>query len=301
MYGQNLISIEHLTTDEIVTLIEKAAEFKVSPNSQIAQGKILATCFFEPSTRTRLSFESAALRLGAQVVSVSSAEGTSISKKESLNDSLRVISNYSDCVAVRVPTKLTDDDLRGTSVPIINAGDGSFEHPTQTLVDLFTLHQCFKKLQGLKIALVGDLFYGRTVHSLLRVAHLFDFEIFLLASPGLGLSKEYEELIAMRKVKVNHCSSLEEILPVVDAMYMTRMQKERGKSGSDFPEHTLTIELDLLNKYAHPGLKILHPLPRNEEIPTAIDDTPYAYYFEQAANGVYIRQALLASILGCSL
>lgn len=296
--NRSIISITDLTKEDLLQVIKRAEEIKKKKPRRDLEGFVLASCFFDPSTRTRLSFESAMLRLGGQVIGFSDALSTSAKKGESLHDTMRVVGQYADVIVLRHPL---DGAARcaseATLKPVINAGDGSNQHPTQTLLDLFSIKECQGKLKGLNIAFAGDLKHGRTVHSLSLACALFDTRLFFVSSEQLALPDEICHALRKRGVKFSFHRSIEEILGKVDILYMTRIQKERLDPGLHNGDDTLTsLKLPHLSK-AKKNLKILHPLPRLNEIDIAIDKTPYAYYFEQAENGLYVRQALLSLIL----
>ena len=277
-----MISMDDLSKEEILALLKRAAEIKKKAPGPILQGKVMGSCFFEPSTRTRLSFEAAMKRLGGEVIGFSGAEGTSAAKGESLADAIRVIGAYVDVVVLRHPTPGAALEAKMcTKTPVINAGDGANEHPTQTLLDLFTMQECRGSLEGVKIAVVGDLLHSRTVHSLVRALKHFSADIRFVAPPELAYpGNETHE-------------TLEAVIGEVDFLYMTRVQKER-QGGEGKAPYILTPEL--LEK-GKKGLKVLHPLPRQEEIDPAVDALEQAHYFAQAENGLYVRQALLAEVL----
>jgi aspartate carbamoyltransferase catalytic subunit len=294
---RDFITIDDLTKEEILTLLKKAEEFKRRPAKKLLQGSILANCFFEPSTRTRLSFETAALKLGCSVTGFSEIESTSAKKGESLHDTIKIIGNYADIIVIRHPlegaAKLAS---LATDKPVINAGDGANQHPTQTLLDLFTIKESQKKLNGLKIALVGDLKYGRTVHSLALACALFDIRLYFLSPEPLTMPDYILHELRKKKAKVSFHHTIEEIIDKIDILYITRLQKERFDEISyEKIKDQYVLKAAMLKK-AKKNLKILHPLPRVNEIDREIDSSPYAYYFEQAANGLPVRQALLAML-----
>jgi aspartate carbamoyltransferase catalytic subunit len=292
----HLISMNDLSREEIELILHAAKTFEKKPPSDLLKGLILASCFFEPSTRTRLSFETAMLRLGGSCIGFSESGSTSIKKGESLFDTMRVIGSYADILVLRHPS---DGAARlstyATQKPLINAGDGSNQHPSQTLIDLFTIEQTQGKLDNLNVVLAGDLKFGRTVHSLsLALAH-FGARLYFVSSEMLHLPESIQHFLRKKGVKFSFHHSLEDVLAKADIIYMTRIQKERFESGTLF-ENSLSLKLKHLAQ-AKENLKILHPGPRNEEIEKKIDDTPFAAYFEQAANGICVRMALLALLL----
>ncbi len=296
--GRDLISISDLSKAEIELVLATALKFQKHPKPDLLKGSILASCFFEPSTRTRLSFESAMHRLGGSVIGFSEAGTTSAKKGESLSDSMRVIGSYADIVVIRHPQEGSARlAAESTDKPVINGGDGANQHPTQTLLDLFTILECQGKIDELHIALVGDLKYGRTIHSLsLALAH-YPIRLYFVSPESLVLPDAITHELKKKGVKFSFHEKLEEVIPKVDILYMSRIQKER------FPDAQIDFTNTCLLKKKHlerakPNLRILHPLPRVDEIEAAIDDTPFAYYFQQTANGVPVRMALLALLLG---
>lgn len=298
LYQQDIVSVQDLSLEHIQLILDKAKEFKQNPISNVLQNKIIAHCFFESSTRTRLSFESAALRLAGRVIGFSSDEAISTQKGETLSDTIRVVSEYSDLIVIRNPREGAARLAAEVSQkPIINAGDGANQHPTQALVDLFTIRECQGKLNGLSIALVGDLKYGRTIHSLTQACMLFDIRLYLVSPEGLALPESICDTLKKAGVRFSFHQSLEEVIPKIDILYFTRIQKERF-ADAEFQaiKNKYVLTADLLRN-AKPNLKILHPLPRVDEIETSVDHTPHAHYFEQAANGVCVRQALLTLLL----
>jgi aspartate carbamoyltransferase catalytic subunit len=298
LFNSDLLSMKELTAAQIELVMQTAAKLKKEQPRDLLKNKLLAQCFFEPSTRTRLSFESAALRLGGQVIGFAGDESLSTQKGETLSDTMRVVSSYADLIVIRHPkegsARLASE---AASIPVINAGDGANQHPTQTLVDLFSILECQGTLDDLSIALVGDLKYGRTVHSFVQACKLFNIRLFLVAPEALTLPETICDVLKREGVRFSFHQTLQEVIHKVDVVYMTRIQKERMTQNEYVASREkLTLTSQMLDQ-VKPNLRILHPLPRVDEIDTAIDATPYAYYFEQAANGVYIRQALLTLIL----
>lgn len=298
LYQRDILSVKALSLDDINCILDTATQLKHSTNAHALQGKLVAQCFFEPSTRTRLSFESAALRLGGRVLGFSSADNLSVKKGESLHDSIRVISDYADVIVIR-------HQLEGaarlaaeiSNKPVINAGDGANQHPTQALVDLFTIKECQNRLNGLSIGLVGDLKYGRTIHSFAQACMLFDVRLYLVSPDSLTLPEPICDMLKKKGIRFSFHRSLEEVIPKVDILYMTRIQQERF-SHSEYPlvkDHYILTPEHLA--HAKSNLKVLHPLPRVNEIHVDVDKTPYAHYFQQAANAVPVRQALLTLLL----
>lgn len=288
-------------TQQLLTL---AGDIIQNPTAyqDVCKRKKLATLFYEPSTRTRLSFEAAMMNLGGNVLGFSSADSSSAAKGESVADTIRVISGYADICAMRHPKE--GAPLRASqfsSIPVINAGDGGHQHPTQTLTDLLTIYRRKGRLTNLTIGLCGDLKFGRTVHSLIKSLSSYEGISFVLISPDELRVPDYviSEAITPNNVPYTQVSSLEEAMPSLDILYMTRVQKERFFNEEDYIRlknyYILTKEKMGLAK---PDMAVLHPLPRVNEISTAVDDDPRAAYFEQAQNGVYVRMALIMTLLG---
>jgi aspartate carbamoyltransferase catalytic subunit len=300
LHHRDIISIHDLSKEEILYILEKSRDLKRHPPKEVLKGLILGSCFFEPSTRTRLSFESAMKRLGGNVIGFSEASSTSTAKGESLYDSMKIMGQYADFLVIRHPlegsARLAAD---ATDKPVINAGDGSNQHPTQTLLDLATIQECQGGLEGMSIAFVGDLKYGRTVHSLAQASAHFNMRLYFVTSEGLEMPEEICDDLRKKGVRFSLHKSIEEVVDKVDILYMTRIQEERfpNKALYERLKNNFVLQLKTL-KSAKPHLKVFHPLPRVGEIAREIDSTPHAYYFEQAQNGVYVRQALLMLVLG---
>lgn len=302
LYGSDIVSMQDLTLPRIQLILDTAAKLKAESPPQLLKNKIIAHCFFEPSTRTRLSFEAATLRLGGNVIGFSSDEALSTRKGETLYDTIKVVSEYADLIIIRHPkegaARLTADV---SNKPVINAGDGANQHPTQALLDLFTIQECQQRLDGLSIALVGDLKYGRTIHSFAQACMLFNIRLFLVAPDALALPESICDTLKKVGVRFSSHQSIEEVIPKVDILYMTRIQQERfSESEYQAIRKQYVLTPDMLST-ARPNLKILHPLPRVNEIEVGVDETPYAHYFQQAANGLYVRQALLSLLLNKNL
>lgn len=295
----HLTAIDDLTTEEVEQILDRADLFKQEPPSNSLNGKILASCFFEPSTRTKLSFESAMLRLGGSTIGFADAGVSSQAKGESLQDSIGVIQHYADVIVLRHPLEgAAQWAAQYSSVPVINAGDGGHQHPTQTLLDLYSIRECQGGLKNLSITLAGDLKFGRTVHSLLQALTPYKPRIYLVSPPELELPSTYCDLMRSSGIKYSYHSSLKEVLPKTNVLYMTRIQNERLGSHPEIKrmrDH-YTLHPSLLENVKE-SFRILHPLPRTSEIPNEIDSTPYAYYFQQAHNGLFVRQALLTTLL----
>ena len=299
--GRDIISIEDFSREEInyILNISKTMEPIASKGSDMLKGKILATLFFEPSTRTRLSFEAAMLKLGGSTIGFAEAESASVKKGENLADTVRTVENYADVIALRHPlegaAKLAAEFSK---VPIINGGSGAEEHPTQALIDLYTMQKEKGKIDGLKIALVGDLRYGRTVHSLAYALSLYNVELHLISPESLRMRREVLRTI-QNKIPVTEDSNLEKVIPQIDVLYVTRIQKERFPDPAEYAKVKGVYKIDLKTlSSAKKDLIILHPLPRVDEIAAEVDNTSQARYFQQVWNGVVVRMALLALVLG---
>lgn len=298
LYGKDVISIDDLSLAQIELVLATAKQLKKQPVSSALKGKLLAHCFFEPSTRTRLSFEAATLRLDGRVIGFADGGNTSAKKGETLQDSVRVIAEYADLLIIRHPQEGSARLAAEVSdKPVINAGDGANQHPTQTLVDLFTIQECQQKINGLNIAVVGDLKYGRAAHSLLQACALFDIRLFLISPPSLALPESICDVLKKQGIRFSFHQSMEEVMSKLDILYMTRIQQERfSQAEYQLVKNQYELTPAMLAK-AKSNLKILHPLPRVNEIDKAVDALPQAYYFTQAANGVCVRQALLTLLL----
>ncbi len=303
-HNSSLVSIAELSREKILYLMELAQEFEQRPNRKLLDGRIVATLFFEPSTRTRLSFETAAHRLGASVIGFTDPKVTSSTKGETLKDTIMMVANYSDVIVMRhflEGAALYASEL--TQTPVVNAGDGAHQHPSQTLLDLYTMLQTQGRLDNLNIHLVGDLKYGRTVHSLIMAMRHFNPTFHFIAPKELAMPEEYKQYCNKHGIKfVEHEEFNEDTIAEADIIYMTRVQRERF---SDLMEYERVKDVyilrgDMLGK-AKENMRILHPLPRVNEITQDVDDTPHAYYFQQALNGLYAREAILCDVLGISL
>jgi aspartate carbamoyltransferase catalytic subunit len=300
MKDKSLISITDYTKEQYLRIIEIAEEFENNPNQKLLNNHVVASLFFEPSTRTRLSFETAANRLGARVIGFSDSGSTSVKKGESLKDTIIMVSGYADIIVMRHPREgAARWASEVSSVPVINAGDGANQHPTQCLLDMYSIFQTQRKLENLHIAFVGDLKYGRTVHSLVQAMCNFNATFHLVSPEELKLPSSVKMHIKNAKLQYSQYTELKDIIPFADIIYMTRIQKERF---SDPMEYEKVKNSYVLNQSMLDGsksnMKILHPLPRVNEISEDVDNLPQAYYFKQAENGVYVRQALLAAIAG---
>ena len=304
MDKQNFVTIANLSKDEILYLISMAQEFEKHPNREILKGKVVATLFFEPSTRTRLSFETAANRLGARVIGFTDAKVTSATKGETLKDTILMVSNYADAIAMRHHIEGAAQYASEVApIPIINAGDGAHEHPSQCLLDLYSIYKTQGTLENLNIYLVGDLKYGRTVHSLITAMRHFNPTFHFVAPKELAMPQEYKIYCDEHGIKyVEHTEFNEQTIADADIIYMTRVQKERF---SDLMEYERVKNVYILNRamlsMTKDNMKILHPLPRVNEIAYDVDDDPHAYYIQQAKNGLYARQAIFCYCLGITL
>lgn len=304
MKKNNFVTIADLSKEKIMYLIEMAQQFEKYPNRELLKGKVVATLFFEPSTRTRLSFETAANRLGARVIGFADPKVTSGMKGESLKDTILMVSNYADVIVMR---HYIEGAARYASeiapVPIVNAGDGAHQHPSQCMLDLYTIYQTQGSLDNLNIFLVGDLKYGRTVHSLIMAMRHFNPTFHFIAPEELAMPNEYKLYCKENGIKyVEHPDFDEKTIAEADLIYMTRVQKERFSDLMEYErvKNVYILKADML-EYAKPNLKILHPLPRVNEIAYNVDDTPYAYYIQQARNGLYAREAIICDVLGITL
>ncbi|HNT40851.1 MAG: aspartate carbamoyltransferase [Bacteroidales bacterium] len=300
MKSKSLVSINDLSRDEMLRVLDLAEEFERNPSQPILQGKVVATLFFEPSTRTRLSFESAVNRLSGRVIGFSEASSSSVSKGESLKDTILTVANYSDLIVMRHPVEGSARYASEVSpVPIINAGDGANQHPTQTLLDLYSIRKTQGTLNDLKIVMVGDLKYGRTVHSLLMAISQFNASFVFIAPPELQMPQEYKLFLKESGLKFEEHTDLADNIVDADIVYMTRVQRERF---SDPMEYEKVKNVYVLRNHmlanTKPNLKVMHPLPRVNEISIDVDDSSKAYYFTQALNGVYTRMAIMSLILG---
>jgi aspartate carbamoyltransferase catalytic subunit len=299
--GRDIISIKDFSRQEIdyILKIAQAMEPIAAKGSDMLKGKILATLFFEPSTRTRLSFEAAMHKLGGSTIGFAEAEIASVKKGENLADTIRTVENYADVIAVRHPlegaARLAAEFAK---IPVINGGSGAEEHPTQALLDLYTIKKEKGKIDGLKIAFVGDLRYGRTVHSLAYALSLYNIELYLISPETLKMRREVLQTIKER-IPVTEKTELEKIIPLVDVLYVTRIQKERFPDPAEYAKVKGSYKINLKTlSDAKKDLIILHPLPRVDEIASEVDNTSYARYFQQVWNGIVARMALLALILG---
>lgn len=300
MKGKSLVSITDYKVEDYNKILSLAAEFEKESYQNILKNNVIATLFFEPSTRTRLSFESAVNRLGGKVIGFSDTNTSSATKGETLKDTILTVANYCDLIVMRHPLEGAAKFASEISpVPIVNAGDGANQHPSQTLLDMYSILKTQGTLHNLNITLVGDLKYGRTVHSLIMAMIHFTPTFHFISPIELTLPKEYKQILSKHNISFFEYPDLKSILPKTDILYMTRVQKERF---SDPIEYEKTKNMYILTNdmltHTKENLRILHPLPRVNEISLCVDANPKAYYFEQAKNGVYTRQAIISSILG---
>lgn len=300
MKNKSLISITDFSKEEQLKVLDVAADFEKNPNQKLLNDHVVATLFFEPSTRTRLSFETAANRLGARVIGFSDSSSTSVQKGETLKDTIKMVSSYVDIIVMRNPREGSARwASEMSSVPVINAGDGANQHPTQCLLDMYSIRQTQGKLEDLHIAFVGDLKYGRTVHSLVQAMCQFNATFHLVSPMELKLPSSVKMHIKEAGLKYEQYTELQDVIPFADIVYMTRIQKERFSDPMEYEKVKNSYVLDRkMLAGCKENMKILHPLPRVNEISEDVDDTPQAFYFKQAENGVYVRQALLALIGG---
>lgn len=301
MLSKSLVSIDQCGKDDILRILSNAQKFEANPNQRLLEGKVAATLFFEPSTRTRLSFETAVNRLSGRVVGFQDASTTSSSKGETLKDTILMVSNYADVIIMR-------HHLEGAaryasevaSVPIVNAGDGANQHPSQTLLDLYSIQKTQGTLENLTITMVGDLKYGRTVHSLISGMSHFHPTFHFIAPEELKMPDEQKRACEMNQIHYEeHLTFTEEIINQTDILYMTRVQRERF---TDLVEYERVKNVYILHnkmlENSRPNLRVLHPLPRVNEIAYDVDDNPKAYYIQQARNGLFAREAILCDVLG---
>ena len=297
----DFVTIADLSKEKIMYLLEMAHEFEKHPNRELLKGKVVATLFFEPSTRTRLSFETAANRLGARVIGFSDAKASSVSKGETLKDTVLMVANYADVIVMRHYVEGAAQYASEVApVPIVNAGDGAHMHPSQCLLELYSIYKTQGTLDNLNIYLVGDLKYGRTVHSLITAMRHFNPTFHFIAPKELAMPEEYKIYCRNHGIKyVEHTEFNEDVISEADILYMTRVQKERFSDLMEYEKvkNVYILKSDMLNN-ARENMKILHPLPRVNEISYDVDENPHAYYIQQAQNGLYAREAIICDVLG---
>jgi aspartate carbamoyltransferase catalytic subunit len=300
MKNRSLVSINDFTREEILDLLNLAEEFESNPHQPLLEGKVVGSLFFEPSTRTRLSFETAINRLGGRVVGFSDSASSSATKGESLKDTIQMVSRYTDLIVMRHPL---EGSVRYASeqsqVPVINAGDGANQHPTQTMLDLYSIRKTQGGLDDLNIFLVGDLKYGRTVHSLLMALSNFNPTFHFVSPEELRMPREYKLFLEEHSISYYEHGELSEIIDKADIIYMTRVQKERFSDPMEYErvKNAYVLKRSMLDE-TKDNMRVLHPLPRVNEIHTDVDSSSKAYYFNQAENGVYTRMALISAVMG---
>jgi aspartate carbamoyltransferase catalytic subunit len=300
MKNKSLVSISDFSRDDYFKILDTAADFENHSYQNLLEGKVIATLFFEPSTRTRLSFESAINRLGGRVIGFSDSSSSSVSKGETLYDTIRVVSNYAEMIVMRHPLEGSARYVSEiTNKPVINAGDGANQHPTQTLLDLYSIKKTQGTLENLSIVMVGDLKYGRTVHSLLMALSEFNTTFYFISPDELKMPVEYKLHLNRLGLKYFEFKDFHEIISDADIIYMTRVQKERFSDPIEYErtKNAYVLKNDMLTSTKE-NLRVLHPLPRINEIHVDVDSNPKAYYFQQTENGVYVRQAIISLILG---
>lgn len=300
MTKRDLISITDYSKEDYLRIMELAADFENNPNQRLLEGKVAASLFFEPSTRTRLSFETAINRLGGRIIGFSDAGSSSVSKGETLHDTTRMVSNYVDLIVMRHPLEGSARYAAEVAdVPVINAGDGANQHPTQTLLDMYSILKTQGTLDNINIFMIGDLKYGRTVHSLLMALSEFENPIFNFIAPDeLAMPEEYKLFLKDKGIRYFEHTEINENINHADIIYMTRVQKERFMDPIEYEKvKNVYILRNSMLENTKPNVRILHPLPRINEIHPDVDSNKKAYYFEQARNGVFVRQAIIAHIL----
>jgi aspartate carbamoyltransferase catalytic subunit len=304
MEKHDFVTIADLTKEKILYMIEMAQEFEKHPNREILKGKVVATLFFEPSTRTRLSFETAANRLGARVIGFADPKITSGTKGETLKDTISMVANYADVIVMRHYIEgAAQYASEVTNVPIVNAGDGAHQHPSQCMLDLDSIYKTQGTLENLNIYLVGDLKYGRTVHSLIMAMRHFNPTFHFVAPAELAMPNEYKMYCKEHGIRfVEHTDFDENVIADADIIYMTRVQKERFSDLMEYErvKNVYILKADMLGN-TKPNMKILHPLPRVNEIAYDVDENPHAYYIQQAGNGLFAREAIFCDVLGITL
>ena len=300
MQNRSLVSITDYNKEDYLDILSRAAEFEKKSWQNLLSEKLVATLFFEPSTRTRLSFETAVQRLGGRVVGFADASCSSVSKGETLKDTIKMVNNYVDLIIMRHPLEGSARYASEVaSVPVINAGDGANQHPSQTLLDLYSIKKTQGTLENLNIFMIGDLKYGRTVHSLLMAMSYFNPTFYFIAPEALKMPVEYKIYLRSRGIRYYEYPEFADIIQEADVIYMTRVQKERFSDPIEYEKNKNAYVLNnSLLENTKPTVRVLHPLPRVNEIDLDVDDNPKAYYFTQALNGVFVRQAIISKVLG---
>ncbi|PTN07764.1 aspartate carbamoyltransferase [Mangrovibacterium marinum] len=297
---RDLISITDYSKEDYLRIMELAADFERNPNQRLLEGKVVASLFFEPSTRTRLSFETAINRLGGRIIGFTDSNSSSVTKGETLHDTIKMVSNYADLIVMRHPLEGSARYAAEVStIPIINAGDGANQHPTQTLLDMYSIQKTQGRLDNINIFMVGDLKYGRTVHSLLMAMSEFENPIFNFIAPEeLEMPEEYKIFLRDKGIRYFEHREFTDIISEADIVYMTRVQKERFSDPIEYEQvKNVYILRNSMLANTKPTMRILHPLPRVNEIHTDVDSSEKAYYFQQALNGMYTREAIIAHTL----
>ena len=300
MKKKDLISINDFTKEEYLRIMELAGDFEKNPNQDLLKGKVVASLFFEPSTRTRLSFETAISRLGGKIIGFTDSSSSSVKKGETLHDTIKMVSNYADLIVMRHPLEGSARYAAEVSgVPVINAGDGANQHPTQTLLDMYSILKTQGSLDNINLFMVGDLKYGRTVHSLLMAMSEFENPIFNFIAPEeLLMPTEYKLFLKNKGIRYFEHSEFNEIISEADIIYMTRVQKERFADPIEYEKvKNIYILKNEMLKNTKDNMRILHPLPRVNEINVDVDPNEKAYYFTQALNGVFTREAIITHIM----
>ena len=300
MNTHSLVSIEDYSKTEILEVLKLASEFEANPNQRLLEGKVVASLFFEPSTRTRLSFETAINRLGGRIIGFTDASSSSVTKGETLKDTIKMVDNYADLIVMRHPVEGAARYASEVAVhPVVNAGDGANQHPSQTMLDLYSIYKTQGTLENLDICMVGDLKYGRTVHSLLQAMSHFHPTFHFVAPESLQMPEAYKLHLKALNIPYYEHTELDEVIGKADILYMTRVQRERFADPLEYEKvKNVYILRNAMLANAKENMRILHPLPRVNEIDVDVDENPKAYYFEQARNGVFARQAIISKALG---
>lgn len=303
MNKHSLVSIEDYSKEEILEVLKLASEFEKNPNQHLLEGKVVASLFFEPSTRTRLSFETAISRLGGRIVGFSDSSSSSVTKGETLKDTIKMVDNYCDLVVMRHPIEgAARYASEVAKVPVLNAGDGANQHPSQTMLDLYSIYKTQGTLENLNIFMVGDLKYGRTVHSLLQAMSHFHPTFHFIAPKELQMPDGYKLHLKELNIPFYEHTELNDVINDADILYMTRVQRERFADPLEYEKvKNVYILKNAMLSGTRPNMRILHPLPRVNEIDVDVDENPKAYYFEQARNGVFARQAIICKALNLKM